>query len=122
MIWVLNRTFFRPVNRLLKSREKHKNIEGGEAGSISAEASEKEGRYAKELLEARAAGYSLIESEQKKLARAREKKLNEIKAETAEKVESERAEIEQQAAEARTKIEADAGKIADEIAAVILKS
>ena len=32
MIWVLNRTFFRPINRVLEPREKFKDVEGGEAG------------------------------------------------------------------------------------------
>src|ERR1044071_5595066 len=102
MIWVLNRTFFRPINRVIESREKFKNVEGGEAGSIQSEAAEKEARYNRELLEARNEGYAIIEEQHKKLVRAREKKLAETKAETDEKVAAGRAEIEKQAAEAKT--------------------
>jgi F-type H+-transporting ATPase subunit b len=122
MIWVLNRTFFRPVNKVIESREKFRDVEGGEAGSIKAEADEKEARYNRELLEARSQGYELLEKEHGKLARAREKKLVETKAETDAKVAAERAEIERQAAEARASIGADAGKLADEIAATVLKA
>jgi F-type H+-transporting ATPase subunit b len=122
MIWVLNRTFFRPVNRVIETREKFKNVEGGEAGSIRAEALEKEAAYNRELLEARSAGYQLIEKEHAKLVRAREKKLAETKAETNEKISAERLEIDRQAAEARSAIGIDAQKLADQIAANVLKA
>lgn len=122
MIWVLNRTFFRPVNRVIESREKFRNVEGGEVGSLKAEADEKEARYNRELLEARSQGYELLEKEHAKLQRAREKKLAETKAETGAKIVEGRAEIGRQAAEARSSIGAEAGKLADEIAATVLKA
>ena len=121
MIWVLNRTFFRPINRVIDSREKFKDVEGGEAGSILAEADEKEARYNQGLREARADGYALIEDQHKKLVRAREKKLTETHVELEEKLSAGRAEIERQAGEARTAIGADADRLADEIAATVLK-
>ena|SRR5690349_22512644 len=121
MIWVLNRTFFRPVNRVIESREKFKNVEGGEAGSIAAEAAEKEALYNRELLAARDQGYALIQEQHRKLARAREKKLAEVRAETEEKIGAGRSEIEQQAADARAAIDADADRLADEIAASVLR-
>src|SRR5436309_3085464 len=121
MIWVLNRTFFRPVNRVIESREKFKNVEGGEAGSIAAQAAEKEALYNRELLAARDQGYAFIEDQHKKLARAREKKLAEIRTETEGKVAAERSEIEKQAVDARAAISADADRLADEIAATVLR-
>lgn len=122
MIWVLNRTFFKPINKVLDAREKFRNVEGGEAGSLNAEADEKEAKYNRELLDARSQGYELLEKESGKLARAREKKLAETKAETDARIAEERAEIERQAAEAKASIGADAGKLADEIAATVLKA
>src|SRR4029079_8756073 len=79
MIWVLNRTFFRPINRVIESREKSRNIEGGEVGGILSEVEEKESRYNSALLEARSQGYELLEKEHGKLVRAREKKIAEAK-------------------------------------------
>jgi len=122
MIWVLNRTFFRPINRILDTREKFKDVEGGEAGSILAEADEKEAKYHQGLREARAQGYALIEDQHKKLVRAREKKLAETRAEVDEKMSAGRVEIERQAGEARTTIGAEADRLADEIAATVLKA
>ena len=40
MIWILNRTFFKPINKVIASREKHKAGPGGEADSIMKEVSE----------------------------------------------------------------------------------
>ena len=121
MIWVLNRTFFRPVNRVIESREKFKNVEGGEAGGIKAEAAEKETRYERDLREARNEGYALIEEQHKKLARAREKKLAETKSESDEKMAAAKSEIEQGAAQAKAAISSEADRLADEIAATVLK-
>jgi F-type H+-transporting ATPase subunit b len=122
MIWVLNRTFFRPINRVVEQREIHKGGAGGEAATILKEAGEKEARVTAELLEARSQGYELIEKELKQATDARQEKLAAAKAETAALYESGRADIDDAAAETRAAIETDAQKIADQIAATILKA
>src|SRR4029078_11604084 len=111
MIWVLNRTFFRPINRVIESREKSRNIEGGEVGGILSEVEEKESRYNSAMLEARSQGYELLENEHGNTVRARKKKLPETKAETDAQIGAERPEIERQAAEARASIEAESDKL-----------
>jgi len=121
MIWVLNRTYFRPVNKIIESREKFKDVQGGEAGSIESEAAQKEAAYNQELLNARSEGYAMLEKEHGKLVRAREKKLAETKAETSERIAGEKLELERQAEEAKTAVGADADKLADQIAATVLK-
>ena len=122
MIWILNRTLFRPINAVIKSREEQKGGHGGEAAAILKEADEKESKYRNELLDARTAGYELIEKEQKKAVEAREKKLAEAKAEAAAGFDAGKAGLEKEAAEARAAINTDAAKLADKITASILKS
>lgn len=122
MIWVLNRTFFRPINRIVELREKNKGGAGGEAAGILKEAGEKEARVTAELLEARSRGYELIEKEIKQATDARVEKVAAAKAETAALYEQGRADIESAGARTRADIEADAQKIADQIAASILKA
>lgn len=122
MIWVLNRTFFRPINRVVELREKHKGGKGGEAAGILKDASEKEARVTAELLEARSRGYELIEAELKQASEIRHQKLANAKAETAALYESGRAGIDRATAETRAAIEVDAEKIADQITASILKA
>jgi F-type H+-transporting ATPase subunit b len=122
MIWVLNRTFFRPINRVIELREKQKGGAGGEAVSILKEASEKEARVSAELLETRSRGYELIEKEVRSATEARIEKLAAAKAQAAALYESGRADIDKAAAETRMNIEADAQRIADQITASILKA
>ena len=122
MIWVLNRTLFRPINRVIESREKNKGGHSSEALGILKDVGEKEARYSGEMLDTRSKGYELIEKEQKRSAASREQKIIETKAEVAEKFEIGKAELEKQAAEARSTIGTEAEKIAEKIAANILKA
>jgi len=122
MIWILNRTLYRPINRVLEARERLKGGRSSEAEMLLGEAAEKESRYNKDLLDARSAGYSLIEKEQKKAAADREKKLAEAKAAAAEELTAGKSDLEKQADEARNAIRTDAEKLADKIAANILKA
>lgn len=121
MIWILNRTLYRPINKVLAAREKNKGGHSSEAAEILMSVEEKETHYNKELLDTRSAGYALIEKEQKKAVAAREKKLSETKAEVTEKLETGKAEIEKQSSEAQAALRKDAEKMADSIAAGILK-
>ena len=122
MIWILNRTLYRPINRVIEAREKSKGGHSTEAEGILKDVESKETRYAHELLDARSEGYTLIEKEQKKAAAAKDKEIGEVKAEVAEKFNAGKAELEKQEADARASIATDAEKIADKIAASILKA
>lgn len=121
MIWVLNRTLFRPINQIIDAREKQKGGAGGEAADILKNVLEKEAKYSGEMLDARSQGYALIENEQNEAAAARAQRLGEIKAEVADSLETGRAELAKQTADARASIGADADRMADQIAASILK-
>jgi F0F1-type ATP synthase membrane subunit b/b' len=122
MIWLLNRTFFRPINNVIEARNRRKFGDGGEAAGILRDVEAKGSEYRRSLLEARSEGYDLIEKEQKKTVSAHDKKLETVKKDLVAKSEAGRAEIEKLAAEARKDIEADAAKMADSIAANILGS
>jgi len=122
MIWVLNRTLYRPINRIIEARDKSKGGRSTEAVDILKDVNAKESRYTRELLDARTAGYELTEQEQKKAVAAREMQLAEANAEVTAKFESGKADLEAQAARARSTIGTEAEKMADTIAANILKS
>lgn len=122
MIWVLNRTLFRPINKIIADREAAKGGAGGAAEKILSEVSDKESNYNAAMLETRSQGYELIAKEQKKAIDAREKKLSETKAEVAQTFDAGKAEIEKQTAEAREAVQANAEQMADKIAANILRS
>ena len=121
MIWVLNRTLFRPINQVIDAREKQKGGDGGEAASILKNVEEKESKYKNALLDARTTGYELIEKEQQNAAADREQKLADVKAKTAASFDAGKTDLEKEAAAARASINTDASKMADKITASILK-
>ncbi|CAN5342847.1 hypothetical protein BH10ACI2_BH10ACI2_08340 [soil metagenome] len=121
MIWILNRTLYRPINRIIEGREKNKGGHSSEAEKILKDVEAKESRYTAELLDARSHGYELIEKEQKAATEARDKNLADAKADLAARFESGKSELEKNAAAAHAEMGTDAEKIADRIAASILK-
>src|SRR5436190_5099412 len=122
MIWILNRTLYRPINNVLEARERIKGGRSSEAEELLRDAEAKEAQYNKEMLDARSAGYTLIEKEQRKAAAYREKKLVEAKAAAADELAAGRSDLEKQADETRAAMKTDAEKLADKIAANILKA
>ncbi|MGB7069347.1 MAG: hypothetical protein WBD22_07615 [Pyrinomonadaceae bacterium] len=121
MIWVLNRTFFRPINRLIESREKHMSGDG-EAADILRDVNEKESRFDREMRDARSQGYELIEKEHIAAIAAGNEKLGSARTTAAETLTSEKARLEKEAETARAAIAADASTMGDKIASSILRS
>lgn len=122
MIWVLNRTFFRPINRIIESREKHKGGAGGEAETILKDVADKQGRYNKSMLEARSEGYEVIEKLRAEAVAERQAKIAKAKEETARAFADEKKQLEEQTAEARALIAKEAEEMSDKIAANILRA
>ena len=122
MIWILNRTFFRPINRVIEAREKNKGGRFGEAEEILREVNEKQSQYNQALFEARNKGYEIIENERVIAVNDRETKVNSVKTELAQKVELEKSQLQTQTAEARTAIAAEADKLAEKISSSILRA
>jgi F0F1-type ATP synthase membrane subunit b/b' len=74
MIWVLNRTFFRPINRVIESRERSKGGRSTEAQEILKQISDKQSCYEQTMLKARSEGYELIERERAQAVAVRQEK------------------------------------------------
>jgi len=121
MIWILNRTLFRPVNRVIEAREKNKGGHSGEAQEILKSVGEKQSRIEAAMLAARSEGYELIERERNQAVAERQEKIGAVKAEVAELAERENQELDKQTKEARATIAAEAGQMAERISSSILK-
>lgn len=122
MIWVLNRTFFRPINRVISARQK---VHGGrftETEKMLESASEKEKQFTDELLAARNEGYELIEGEREKAVAVRQEKVSAAKAEIAAQKESELKELSKVTESARKEISKEAEKLAEEISANLIRT
>ena len=120
MIYVLNRTFFRPINAILESRERQKGGRGGEAEEILSEVSKKHKEYEAAMLAARNQSYELIESERSAAMESYQRAVSDAKAAAAKRIADEKASVTEQVSEARVAIALEANKTADKIAANIL--
>ncbi len=122
MIWVLNRTFFRPINRVLESRERNKGGHSAEAQDILRTVRDKSASYESAMREARLEGYNLIEAERAAALARRQAEIEAVKTEAAQTVAQEKDSIEKQTAEARAAVAAEAQRMAERISANILKT
>jgi F-type H+-transporting ATPase subunit b len=122
MIWILNRTFFRPINRVIESREQQKGGYGSEAERILADVNQKQAKYNQGLLAARSEGYELIEEQRKAAISTRQEKIASAKTETSTLLESEKQLLQNQASEAKAVIAGEAEAMAEKISNNILKA
>lgn len=120
MIYVLNRTFFRPINAILEARENQKGGYGSEAEAILEDVNKKQKEYETALLAARNESYELIESERTAAVEAYQKAVADARAEASKRIADEKAAIKDQVAEAKVAIALEANKTADKIASNIL--
>lgn len=121
MIWVLNRTFFRPINRVIELRERNKGGRSHEAQEILKSIGEKQTQYDAAMLKARSEGYELIERERAEAMAQRQEKIGVVKEEVVQFVSQENQELSRQTSEARATIAQEAGKMAERISSNILK-
>jgi len=120
MIWVLNRTFFRPVNRVIESRERNKGGRSSEAQEILKNIGEKQSRYEAAMLEARNEGYGLIERERTQAVANRQEKIGVVKEEVAQFIVRENQELDRQTVEIKASVAQEAEKMAQRISSNIL--
>jgi F-type H+-transporting ATPase subunit b len=120
MIFILNRTLFRPVNRVLKEREQRTVGRSGEARGVLQRVEESLSRYERTLREARAENYRLMERQQAEATGARQQKIGLVKKEVGDLIEGQKREIQAQADAARATLEGEARRVAASVSAQIL--
>lgn len=121
MIWILNRTLFRPINRVLEEREKRSG-RGSAAGEILSQVDEKASTYEKALREARSEGYQLMEANRAEAMAARGTQISAVKEEVTGLIANEKDSVRKQTEDARTTLTGDARKMAESITSTILKN
>lgn len=122
MIWLLNRTFFKPINRILEARERNRGGGPTEAERILNEVADKDAEYSSALLDARNEGYEFIERERREAVGEKASAITSVKQEVAEYLEGELSTLEKQEADAEAEIRVEAEKMADKISANILRA
>ena len=120
MIWVLNRTLFRPINRILAEREARTGGTSGEAAAVLQQVEQKLTAYEKGLRDARGAGYQKMEQVRAEAMAARQTELGAVRDEVGGLVKAEKDSIASQASAARETLTANAQDAAARIKQQIL--
>jgi len=120
MVFVLNATLFKPINRILEEREKRTGGRSSEAQDILQRVDAGLAKYEQTLREARSEGYRLIEQERSIAMADRQKKLNAVREEVTQTLIGQKKELSLQAEDARSTLATDARRLAAEIGAQIL--
>jgi F-type H+-transporting ATPase subunit b len=120
MVFILNATLFKPINRILEERERRTRGRSGEAKGIIKEVEDKLANYERSLREARSEGYRLMEQERAESMRERQIKVDAVREEVSRLIEEEKSMIHAQMADARVTLMRDAGVLAADISTHIL--
>lgn len=120
MVYVLNATLFKPINRILAEREKRTSGRSGEAHDILRRVEEGLSNYERTLREARSEGYRLMEQERAQAMSERQNKLSAVREEINVSLSKEKEEVRAQTEEARATLEGESRRLAAEIGSHIL--
>jgi F-type H+-transporting ATPase subunit b len=121
MVFVLNATLFKPINRILEERERRTRGRSGEAQDILRRIEEKVTQYERTLRETRAEGYRLMEQERSTAMTERQAKLSAVRDEISNSIAEQKEAIQEQVSVARGTLEQEARRLAAEIGAQILQ-
>ncbi|HEY6400346.1 MAG TPA: ATP synthase F0 subunit B [Blastocatellia bacterium] len=121
LIYILNHTLFKPINRILEERERLGAGRISEARRMIGEYDERLKRYESQLREARSEAYQSLEAGRREATLERQRMIGEVKAETAGQIDAARLEISEQATEAKQNLEKEARAMAATISSRILR-
>ena len=113
MVFILNATLFKPINRILEERERRTRGRSSEAQDILRDVENNLTSYERSVREARTEGYKLLEQERAAEMSVRQTRLSAVR-------EDEKNGINAQAKEARATLEEDARRLASEISSSVL--
>ena len=121
LIFILNRTLFRPIKQVLEERERLGIGRSKEAKLMLGQVDEQVRTYDGQIRAARAAAYQQVEARRRELKARRQQLVAEAKKEAEAQIAAAREEVSKQAAAARATLETDAKVLAASISSQILK-
>lgn len=121
MVFVLNRTLLKPINKILADREKQIGGRLSEAQMLSAEAEEKMRKYQSALRDARTDGYRLLEKERAAGLKDKEEKVRQHREQLSNTVAKELDTIRKQQQKVQAELEDQADSMGVLISSQILR-
>lgn len=120
MVFVLNRTLFKPINSVLEGRERRTHGRSEEAKKTVRQVEESLTRYERALREARIESYHTIEQQRAAAIGERQRRMELVRSEIGSRIEEEKKAIRDQSAEARAALENEARRVAASVSTQIL--
>lgn len=120
MVFILNRTLFKPINSVLEERERRTHGRSDEAKNTIKRVEESLLQYERSLREARVESYQTMERQRAEALNERQHRISLIKEEIGSRVEEEKKAIHFQSEEARATLEHEAQQVAASVSAQIL--
>ena len=121
MVFVLNRTLLKPINKILAERERQVEGRIKEAQLLAMETEEKLRRYNAGLREARAEGYRLLEKERAEAVKEKDEQVRRYREQVSRTVAAQLETTRQQEQKVREELESQAATIGDLISSQILR-
>lgn len=121
LIFILNRTLFKPINQILDERNHLGAGRMAEAKQLLAQYEERLGKYEQQIQSARAEAYQFMETQRREAQSSRAEMIAQVKDETAKQVAAARADISKQTEAAKANLEGEARAMAGVISSQILR-
>lgn len=115
MVFIFNRTLFKPINRVLSERERRTKGSSSEAQGILRNVDKGLSNYEQTLRTARAESYRLLEEQRAEAIRVRQGRLTSVRDELENSINEEKMRIQSQVGEARSELEAESQRLAANI-------
>jgi F-type H+-transporting ATPase subunit b len=121
MVFILNRTLLKPINRILAERERQVEGRLQEARTMAAETEEKLKKYNDVLHEARVDGYKLLEKQRAEGLKEKDEAVRLFREQTSREVQQQIENTRRQEESVKKELEAQAGAISSLISTQILR-
>lgn len=121
MVFVLNRTLLKPINRILAERERQIAGRREEAQTLANEMQEKLKKYDRTLHKARVDGYKLLEKERAEALKEKEDKIRAYREQVSKEVAAQKENTQMQEQLVRRELDAQATTMGNLISSQILR-
>jgi len=121
MVFILNRTLLKPINRILAEREKQVAGRLQEAQMLATETEQKRKKYNDALHAARVDGYKLLEKERADALKEKDEKVRLVREQTSREVSAQVDNIRRQEQSVKQELETQAASISSLISAQVLR-
>lgn len=115
MVFILNKTLFKPINRTLSERDRRTRGSSADAQAILRRVDESLADYERTLREARNESYQMLGAQRTEAVRGRQQKLSSVREEIEHLVNEEKNAVRAQASGARTELDIEMQLVASDI-------